>query len=243
MNASTLPNETKRARFDLTSVDAEGTFEGYASLFSVEDLSRDVILPGAFRDTLARRGATGIKMLFQHDPAEPIGVWLDIAEDTRGLHVKGRLTLEVARAREVLSLMKAGALEGLSIGFRSEKATRDNGSGIRKLSKIDLWEISVVTFPMQPGARVTAVKAGAFAGDKAPTEREFERFLTREAGLKRSEAAALMRGGFKSLAAMRDAGGEATHTDDGVALMRRAAARLDQLTQATKIIRKQTRTS
>ena len=241
MHATALPNETKRARFDLTSVDAEGTFEGYASLFNVEDLSHDVIAPGAFAASLARRGPSGIKLLFQHDPAEPIGIWTDIAEDARGLHVKGRLTLEVGRAREVLSLMKAGALEGLSIGFRSEKAARDARSGIRRLTRIDLWEISVVTFPMQPGARVTAVKCGAFAGDKAPTEREFERFLTREAGLKRSEAVALMRSGFKSLAAMRDAGaGQSTAGDGGIELMLRAARKLHELTQD---IRKQTRNS
>jgi HK97 family phage prohead protease len=231
MHATTMPHETKRAGFALTSVDAEGTFEGYASLFNVEDLSRDVIAPGAFRDSITKRGAGGIKLLYQHDPAEPIGVWLDIAEDARGLIVKGRLTLEVGRAREVLSLMKAGALEGLSIGFRTEKGSRDARSGIRTLKKIDLWEISVVTFPMQPGARVTAVKSGPFSDGKTLTEREFERFLTREAGLKRSEAAALMRTGFKSLAAMRDAGSGPSEVPDEAALMRRAARRLFELSQ------------
>jgi len=238
MYATLMPNETKRARFDLTSIDATGTFEGYASLFNVEDLSHDVIAPGAFAGSLAKRGASGIKLLFQHDPAEPIGIWLDLAEDGRGLKAKGRLTLEVERAREVLSLMKAGALEGLSIGFRTEKGARDARSGIRRLTKIDLWEISVVTFPMQPGACVTAVKSGAFAGDRAPTEREFERFLTREAGLKRSEAAALMRSGFKSLASMRDAG-SGHQQDDAVALMHRAARHLQNLSQQ---IKQQTRT-
>ena len=159
MTATHLPLETKRARLDLTSVDAEGAFEGYASLFHLEDLARDVILPGAFRSSLERRGAGGIKMLFQHDPAEPIGVWETVTEDARGLKVRGRLLLEVARAREVLALMKAGALEGLSIGFRTEKGVRDARSGIRRLSKIDLWEVSVVTFPMQPGARITSVRS------------------------------------------------------------------------------------
>jgi len=167
MTAPALPFELKRTGLALTSLDAEGTFEGYASLFNAEDLARDIIAPGAFRASLAKRGASGIKMLFQHDPAEPIGVWLDIAEDARGLKVKGRLMLDVARAREVLSLMKAGALEGLSIGFRAEKAARDHRSGVRTLRKIDLWEISVVTFPMQPGATVTAVKSGTPTGEAA----------------------------------------------------------------------------
>ena len=239
MPSSPMPGETKRAGFALTSVDAEGTFEGYASLFNVEDLSRDIIAPGAFRDTLTKRGAGGIRLLYQHDPAEPIGVWLDIAEDARGLIVKGRLTLDVAKAREVLSLMKAGALEGLSIGFRTEKGTRDSRSGIRTLTKIDLWEISVVTFPMQPGARVTAVKSGLFSDGRKLTERDFERFLTREAGLKRSEAAALMRAGFKSFAAMRDAGGGDNRVaTDETRLMHRAARCLFELSQP---LSKQTR--
>jgi len=102
------------------------------------------------------------------------------------------------------------------------------------LKKIDLWEISVVTFPMQPGARVTAVKSGVFADGRALTEREFERFLTRDAGLKRSEALALMRDGFKSLAAMRDAGGIPPEPEDEAALMRRVARKLFELSQRTR---------
>ena len=175
MPATPLPFETKRARLDLTSVEATGAFEGYASLFNIEDLAHDVVLPGAFAQSLARRGAGGIKLLFQHDPAEPIGVWTDIIEDARGLKVRGQLTLDVARAREVLSLMKVGALEGLSIGFRTDKAARDARTGIRRLSKIDLWEISVVTFPMQPGARVTAVKF------QRPDDREAAAIMRRAA--------------------------------------------------------------
>ncbi|MBL8235387.1 MAG: HK97 family phage prohead protease, partial [Bryobacterales bacterium] len=100
-------------------------FEGYASLFGREDLSRDIVIPGAFKESLARRGPRGIRMLFQHDPAEPIGVWEQIEEDRKGLFARGRLMRDVARAREVLSLMKAGALDGLSIGFKAEKARRD----------------------------------------------------------------------------------------------------------------------
>lgn len=182
MHAPTLPVtsvsiETKRARLDLTSVAATGSFEGYASLFNVEDLSHDVVLPGAFATSLARRGVGGIKLLFQHDPAEPIGVWADIAEDARGLKVRGQLTLEVARAREVLALMQAGALEGLSIGFRTEKGARDARSGIRRLAKIDLWEISIVTFPMQPGARISAVKSASDTSEAAAIMRRTARRL------------------------------------------------------------------
>jgi HK97 family phage prohead protease len=99
-----------------------------------------------------------VKLLFQHDPNEPIGVWLELTEDTRGLFARGRLMPEVSRAREVLSLMRAGALDGLSIGFRTVKGRTDAKTGVRRLDQIDLWEISVVTFPMLPEARVSAVK-------------------------------------------------------------------------------------
>ncbi len=187
---------------DLKSVDDDGSFEGYASLFNREDLGRDVILPGAFRDSVQKRGASGIKMLFQHNPAEPIGVWDEVREDARGLYARGTLMSGVARAREVLALMRAGALDGLSIGFKAEKARRD-AKGVRRIEKIDLWEISVVTFPMLPEARVANVKRRPFAGN-IPTERDLERWLTRDAGLTRMEARAVVRDGFKGLKALRD---------------------------------------
>lgn len=137
----------------------DGQFEGYASLFGVADLGKDVVEPGAFRDSLARRGPGGIKLLWQHDPAEPIGRWIALAEDARGLFVRGQLSLAVARAREIHALMREGAVDGLSIGFRCEKARTEPRSGLRRLERIDLWEISIVTFPMLPQARVSAVKA------------------------------------------------------------------------------------
>jgi HK97 family phage prohead protease len=151
--------ELKFTALDLKRVDAAGTFAGYASLFNKEDMGHDIVLPGAFRESLEMRGPAGIKMLFQHNPSEPIGVWDQITEDARGLYVRGRLMLDVARAREVLSLIRAGALDGLSIGFRAIKGRRDAKTGIRRLEKVDLWEISIVTFPLLPEARVAHVKA------------------------------------------------------------------------------------
>lgn len=138
------------------ALSADGIVSGYASLFGVPDLGRDVVLAGAFRDSLARRGASGIRMLWQHDPAEPIGRWLSLVEDARGLRVRGRLSAGVARARELAALVREGALDGLSIGFRTVEAHRDRASGLRRLARIDLWEVSLVTFPMQPGARLDA---------------------------------------------------------------------------------------
>ena len=146
---------------DLKQVEPDGTFSGYASLFNTEDMGHDIVLPGAFRDSLKQRGPAGIKLLFQHKPDEPIGIWEGLKEDARGLYARGRLMLAVARAREVLALMRAGALDGLSIGFRAVTGRRDARTGIRRLARIDLWEISIVTFPLLPDARVAHVKSDA----------------------------------------------------------------------------------
>jgi hypothetical protein len=140
-------------------IEAAGQFEGYASLFGLPDLGKDVVEPGAFARSLARRGPAGIRLLWQHDPGQPIGRWLLLREDERGLFVRGRLSDEVARARETLALMREGAIDGLSIGFRTVRARTDPRTGYRRLHEIDLWEISIVTFPLLPEARVSAVKA------------------------------------------------------------------------------------
>jgi Escherichia/Staphylococcus phage prohead protease len=140
------------------SIDIDGAVEGYASLFGEVDQARDMVAPGAFAQTLRQRNIRRIPMLFQHDPAEPIGVWLELREDFRGLYARGRLIPEVMRARELLALLKAGASDGLSIGFRTVKGRIDPKTRIRKLEAVDLWEISIVTFPLLAGARVRAVK-------------------------------------------------------------------------------------
>ncbi len=144
--------------------ESDGRVEGYASLFGVPDHGGDVVMPGAFAASLRRRGASAVRFLFQHDPAQPIGVWDEIREDRRGLYVRGRLIGGVARAREIAALLRAGALDGLSIGFRTVRADRDPRLRTRRLHEIDLWEISVVTFPMLPGAKVSRIEqAGAGA--------------------------------------------------------------------------------
>lgn len=202
--ARALANEVKFTGLELKSVEADGTFTGYASLFNREDLSGDVVVPGAFKESLSRRSVSAVKLLYQHDAHQPIGIWTALEEDARGLYAKGRLMREIDKAREVLALMRAGALDGLSIGFRTVKGRRDKATGIRRLEKVDLWEISIVTFPLLPEARVATVKANPFDGHM-PTERDFERWLTRDAGLSRNEARAVMRAGFDGLKAQRDA--------------------------------------
>jgi HK97 family phage prohead protease len=135
--------------------------EGYASLFGRVDLARDVVEPGAFRAALARRGAGTIRMLWQHDPMQPIGVWLAIAEDACGLYCRGRLVPNAAKSAEVAALLKAGALDGLSIGYRTQRARIDPATKVRRLVEVDLWEVSIVTFPLLPEARLRAKAHGA----------------------------------------------------------------------------------
>ncbi|MGN6582502.1 MAG: HK97 family phage prohead protease [Rhizobiaceae bacterium] len=160
MTSETMPRLDERKFIDLRldEVAPDGTFTGYASLFGVVDLAKDAVERGAFARSLKARGAAGIRMLYQHDPNEPIGTWTEISEDGKGLFVRGKLAAGVKRAREVLDLMRHGALDGLSIGFRASRARSDPRTGIRHILEADLWEISIVTFPMLPGARVERVK-------------------------------------------------------------------------------------
>jgi HK97 family phage prohead protease len=131
--------------------------EGYASLFGIKDQGGDVVMAGAYGLSLSRLKGRGckVKMLWQHDPAQPIGVWDEVREDAQGLWVKGRILTEVERGREAAALLAAGAIDGLSIGYRTVKAERD-GRGQRLLSELELWEVSLVTFPMLSEARVQA---------------------------------------------------------------------------------------
>lgn len=144
---------------DTKAVSDEGEFNGYAAIFNNADLGRDVIMPGAFAKSLQQRPAGKVKMLFQHDPSEPIGIWMDLAEDQKGLRAKGKLILDTTKGRETHALMRAGAIDGLSIGFRTLKDRFDRAKGIRYLEELDVPEISVVTFPMNPRATVSTVKS------------------------------------------------------------------------------------
>lgn len=137
-------------------IDANGRFAGYASVFGRLDEGGDMVMPGAFARSLVQRGREAIRMLFQHDPKEPIGRWETVAEDGFGLWVEGRLTAGVPRADALRRLIEARAIDGLSIGFRTVRSSREATSGHRRLWQIDLWEISIVTFPMLDAARIAA---------------------------------------------------------------------------------------
>lgn len=136
--------------------------EGYASLFERPDQGGDVVSRGAYSRCLAELARSGrtVKMLWQHDPREPIGVWDQVVEDDLGLYVRGRLLADVVRAREAAVLVEAGAIDGLSIGYRTRRSARD-GNGRRCLSELELWEVSLVTFPMLADARVDAKRQDA----------------------------------------------------------------------------------
>ncbi len=150
--------EHKFARFgDGLSVEDGHVISGYASLFGAADQGGDIVQAGAYGvslENLAKEGRQ-VKMLWQHDPAQPIGLWDEVREDGRGLWVKGRLLDSVTKGREAAALIAAGAIDGLSIGYRTRKATKTT-KGQRLLLELELWEVSLVTFPMLPSARLTA---------------------------------------------------------------------------------------
>lgn len=181
--------EQKAVSFELKKEpDADGLFEGYASTFGNVDNGMDVVARGAFQKSL---GARKVRMLWQHDMTQPIGVWDSIEETERGLYVKGRIAKDVQRGREAMALMRMGALDSMSIGFVTKQASQEGNGSIRRLDEVDLFEISLVTFPMNEKATVVDVKS-------LTTEREFERFL-RDAGYSRKEATAIALHGFKGL--------------------------------------------
>lgn len=175
--------------FDIKALGTETepmTFEGYGSVFGEIDSYGDVVAPGAFRRSLKEAKGVGRmpSLLWQHDPDDPCGVWLSMTEDATGLLVRGRLS-DTECGRDAYTLLKDGALSGLSIGFSlyPNGYKVDEKTGIRTLTAIKLWEVSLVTFPANDPARVTAVKSA-----ELPSERDFEDMLRRDAGLSRAEA-------------------------------------------------------
>ncbi len=179
----------------LESIDDNGSFAGYASIFNITDSHKDIIIRGAFQRTLAENN--DVKLLWQHQMNEPIGIITELREDDKGLYVEGKLLLDVQRGKEAYSLLRSGAINGLSIGYTA--VTFDyNENGIRVLSDVDLWEISLVTFPANTQAGITKIK-----GELPSTVREFEHFL-REAGFSRKSAKATATHGFNHINDNRD---------------------------------------
>lgn len=162
MELSSFGLEHKFCRLGETEVVEDGVkIEGYASLFGAKDTGGDIVAKGAYGkslQTLEKKGRS-VKMLWQHDPTQPIGIWDEVREDSKGLFVKGRLLTDIEKGREAAALIEAGAIDGLSIGYRTVKAQK-NDTGARVLSELELWEVSLVTFPMLPEARLNAEAKG-----------------------------------------------------------------------------------
>jgi HK97 family phage prohead protease len=188
---------------ELKAAGDTGTFTGYGSVFSITDRGGDIVAPGAFTDTLAAAKTAGRlpALLWQHRQAEPIGVYTSMEEDAIGLKVEGKLALKTARGAEAYELMKMGAITGLSIGYKVRDDSWDRVTGVRTIKKADLFELSLVTIPMNDASRVSAVKAIEDLESLA----EIERHLRDAGGFSKSEALAIV-SRIKSIGGRSDSG-------------------------------------
>jgi uncharacterized protein len=189
--------------FELKAIDAAGIFTGYVSVFNNVDLGGDIVLPGAFTDTLAAWKAKGTlpPVLWQHRTGEPLGPFLEMREDSIGLWVKGQLLVDdVPRAKEARALLQAKAINGMSIGYVSRDDSWDRVTDVRTIKKADLYEGSIVTFPMNPMAGVSDVKT-LLSGIQ--TLADAERLLRDAGGFSKADAVALV-SRIKSLSGRSD---------------------------------------
>ena len=187
---ATGARETRSFAIQIKAAGDDGSIEGYGSVFGVLDNWDDVIDKGAFSASLAEHKAAGTMpaMLWQHDADHPIGIWTEMVEDAKGLRVKGQLALDTVKGQEARALLKMGAINGLSIGFISKQWSYDVETDVRTLTEVDLWEVSLVTFPANEKARVTNVKSSP---DDVHTRKDAEGIL-RQAGFSKSDATALV---------------------------------------------------
>jgi HK97 family phage prohead protease len=211
--------ETLCFDLELKKLDSKGTFEGYASTFGNRDLGGDIVEPGAFTSTIKARGARGVKMLLDHDPRQRIGAWTDIKEDSTGLFVRGSLFMEKQIGRDTHVDLQGGALDKMSIGYRTKSDAMDGRRRARLLKEVDLLEISLVTFPMNEQASVTGVKAA----ESVKTIREFEDFLRDVGGFSHAKAKAIAASGFK---------GSEPRDEDGAELAELIRRNVSKLTPA-----------
>lgn len=172
--------------FELKDIDSKGKFTGYGSVFGEVDSYRDIVMPGAFKNTLARFKELGRKppMLWQHSSRQPMGVYPVLKEDKYGLYVEGEINMKTQVGVEGHALMEQGALSGLSIGYETIMFKDDGEKLVRELHEIDLWEISPVTFPAGDSARIQTVKSW----DQLTTLRDCEEALQNMFGLSQREA-------------------------------------------------------
>ena len=214
-----MERKTVSASYKVTPTNGAGTFTGLGAVFGNEDFGGDIIVKGAFDNTLSDIQARSktLPILWQHDWDNPVGPWNDLSTTDDGLMAEGKLLIgDVQRATEAHALLKTKTVSGLSIGFRIPKGGFEYDGEIRYLKEIDLHEISIVTFPMNDEARIDAVKAAEL------TQRELERILTQDAKLSRTVARQILSGGFKAIDGKQDA----VVDDELVQLMKDRAALL-----------------
>ena len=213
--------EVRSFALQIKAAGDDGTVEGYGSVFGVRDNYDDVIAKGAFVQSLKDHKAAGTMpaMLWQHDADKPIGIWTEMVEDEKGLRIKGQLAMETVKGKEAHALLKMGAINGLSIGFMSKQWAYDRETEVRTLTEIDLWEVSLVTFPANEKARVTNVKSA----DEMATPKDAEKAL-RDAGFSKSDATAFVSRVMRMGEVRRDS------VDSTVAAMKSADRLLRSLT-------------
>lgn len=213
--------EVRSFALQIKAAGDDGTVEGYGSVFGVRDNYDDVIAKGAFIQSLKdhKAACTMPAMLWQHDADKPIGVWTEMVEDEKGLRIKGQLAMETVKGKEAHALLKMGALNGLSIGFMSKEWAYDRDTEVRTLTAIDLWEVSLVTFPANEKARVTNVKSA----DELQAPKDAEKVL-RDAGFSKSDATAFVSRVMRMGEVRRDS------VDSTVAAMKSADRLLRSLT-------------
>ncbi len=201
-----LEHKTAPLSFALKALGDQGEFEGYALTYGNKDDGGDICIKGCATSSLRKRPANKVKMLWQHDPLHVIGKWNDLVDDEKGLLAKGQLFMDVQKAREVFAILKGGGIDGLSIGYRAEDHEYDKATDARLLKQIDVLEISVVTFAMNPEATITMVKSAS----DIKTKREFEDLLV-SIGFSRGAAKGIASKGFRE-----DAGGISQDVIDAI---------------------------
>ena len=232
---------TRDSRLEIKSLNAAGMFSGYGSVFDVPDLGDDVVCKGAFCDSLTAWNTKGDlpALLWQHRSSEPIGAYTRMSEDDKGLFVEGQLALKTARGLEAYELLKMKAIKGLSIGFLTREDSMDRKTGVRSIKKADLWEVSIVTFPMNESAQIDTVKAvpdfssiadfERYLRDTGPYSRtsvmtmmqKAKKLFQRDTGASDDAQAKVLRALNRRVIAMKDAedGSDPTpETDDGCSL-------------------------
>ena len=193
-----MQHKSIQTEFSIKEVGDSGTFEGLGSVFDVTDSGGDVVEKGAFKESLSELNSKNRQpaLLWQHDRRQPIGKYTEVKETDDGLYVKGQLALKTPRGAEAYELLKMDALSGLSIGYSIPKggAEFDEKEDVYRLKTLNLWEVSLVTFPMNDEARVSQVKTSLSTG-AIPDRRELERFL-RDSGMSRKQAVAFVASGY-----------------------------------------------